>query len=567
MWPSPLGMCTKAGCLASMLVAASGQAQLQLGGGADGWEEGQWYVQVDGVMGGKSSGNVEYSNGTMVFSGSINLDGGGFSSVRKRKGESMDFSSYAGLVVELESEILGSSERGAPLGLHVELGDSSWFGFSAAVAVPFSQGPEREPSRIFIPMDGFDRADVRGFACSLCKLNTKKVDEVSVYVLFQSGPFDVRVRGITAVPVKPVEPLPSTPSVNLTSAAVSSLISETIVSGGALYDKDYKELCAAIYATTARQILAATGPSLSLRSLACVGLRQAAAAPTSKAVQAWSLRKTFDAIRADLDGTGRIPDSRYPASVRGPWLPEPGVGADSCDDLEASNEPATPVLATAPASNAQPASSVEGILGPFVGMGISGYNDFGRASASSAAACTAKCLQEPKCRSVDYGARGNVAGECWLSTADRASVGAAYRAWDLYDYYERDSSMSGLTASGGDQVSGASSEDTSDDKNFLMGSAAPNRSRKDDPKRSQNDDLNTMFWVVMAVVLVLGAASGAGAFLVCKRRNSPKHFTGNKMDSFDNASITAMGSTLSDPTVVVVGQPVHQDENNFNCKV
>jgi hypothetical protein len=43
-------------------------------------------------------------------------------------------------------------------------------------------------------------------------------------------------------------------------------------------------------------------------------------------------------------------------------------------------------------------------------------------------------------RSFDWGARGSVAGECWLSTADRASAGDAYTAWGSYDYYEVDAS-------------------------------------------------------------------------------------------------------------------------------
>ena len=56
-------------------------ADLRLDGGAEfGWETNKWKVVVDGVMGGKSLGSLEFldSDRTMVFSGNIDLDGGDF---------------------------------------------------------------------------------------------------------------------------------------------------------------------------------------------------------------------------------------------------------------------------------------------------------------------------------------------------------------------------------------------------------------------------------------------------------------------------------------------------------
>merc|ERR1712039_381623 len=55
---------------------------------------------------------------------------------------------------------------------------------------------------------------------------------------------------------------------------------------------------------------------------------------------------------------------------------------------------------------------------------------------NSPAECAEACTQTANCRSFDYGARGNVMGQCWLSRADRNSAGNAYRRWELYDYYE-----------------------------------------------------------------------------------------------------------------------------------
>merc|ERR1719428_1844853 len=80
---------------------------------------------------------------------------------------------------------------------------------------------------------------------------------------------------------------------------------------------------------------------------------------------------------------------------------------------------------------------ITGFIGPFERMGISGYNDLGSSKVGGAPECAAKCLKDPLCRSFDFGARQQVKGECWLSTADRDSVGSAFSSWPLYDYYER----------------------------------------------------------------------------------------------------------------------------------
>merc|ERR1712083_221746 len=79
---------------------------------------------------------------------------------------------------------------------------------------------------------------------------------------------------------------------------------------------------------------------------------------------------------------------------------------------------------------------VDGFEGPFSGMGISGYNDLGKHMVGGPAECADLCLDTALCSSFDYGARGNVEGECWLSTADRNSAGSAYTEWVYYDYYE-----------------------------------------------------------------------------------------------------------------------------------
>eukprot|EP00928_Gymnodinium_smaydae_P007819 TRINITY_DN1279_c0_g2_i3.p1 TRINITY_DN1279_c0_g2~~TRINITY_DN1279_c0_g2_i3.p1 ORF type:complete len:756 (+),score=115.66 TRINITY_DN1279_c0_g2_i3:69-2336(+) len=446
--PRKNASCSRSCFVSFLLLAKCCRAELYLGGGPDGWNGQGWYVQVDGVMGGRSSGQVDFTNDSMIFSGNIVVDGGGFASVRKRFGGAKDFSGYSGIHVVFESEV-HSSKKEAPVGLHLQLGDDSWYSFAAAMAVPYSQGPRRQVCEVFIPMAAFSRASNMGSVCPSCKLNTRSVNELDVYVLFQQGAFEVRLRSIRAVTTKPF--FPTVPTTILTSADVSELLGAAIESGGYLYDKGYRELCTAVYLTTARQILAATGPSSPLRSIACVGLRRAAAAE-SQADKAWILRKVFDAIGNDIKGVERRGDGSYPSSIQGGWLPAPGETLSACDSLAKSFVESSGTPAAEPGALANGTKNVleSRFLGPFTGMGISGYNDLGFSSVSTPEECARKCAQDSRCKSFDYGARGNVAGECWLSTANRESAGSAYTQWNLYDYYERSAVIdAGLDANSG----------------------------------------------------------------------------------------------------------------------
>jgi hypothetical protein len=74
--------------------------------------------------------------------------------------------------------------------------------------------------------------------------------------------------------------------------------------------------------------------------------------------------------------------------------------------------------------------------GPFVGMGITGHNDFDLMRVSGPVDCAEECAKTSGCVSFDYGAKGMVMGECWLSRADRKLAGHAYEHWPLYNYYE-----------------------------------------------------------------------------------------------------------------------------------
>jgi monofunctional biosynthetic peptidoglycan transglycosylase len=44
----------------------------------------EWFTVLDGVMGGRSDGRIQVTEGRLQFSGRLNTDGGGFASLRSR---------------------------------------------------------------------------------------------------------------------------------------------------------------------------------------------------------------------------------------------------------------------------------------------------------------------------------------------------------------------------------------------------------------------------------------------------------------------------------------------------
>lgn len=62
-----------------------------------------WYVVVDGVMGGKSQGSIEYTNTSIVFSGKVSLENnGGFTSIRTKE-HNFDLSKYSTVAIRYKS--------------------------------------------------------------------------------------------------------------------------------------------------------------------------------------------------------------------------------------------------------------------------------------------------------------------------------------------------------------------------------------------------------------------------------------------------------------------------------
>lgn len=66
-------------------------------------DDSGWYVLNDDVMGGRSEGGFVIEEGELIFSGSTNTAGGGFSSIRT-KDLLMDMSDYAGIRLRVKGD-------------------------------------------------------------------------------------------------------------------------------------------------------------------------------------------------------------------------------------------------------------------------------------------------------------------------------------------------------------------------------------------------------------------------------------------------------------------------------
>lgn len=274
-----------------------------------------------------------------------------------------------------------------------------------------------------------------GWTCNSCKLDASRVNALDVYVLFQEGPFEVRIRSIVAV--TDVHPTSVPVVVMQSDDDISRFLKATVASGAYLYDKSYLELCIATYNSSLNTVMVANGPSNSIKGVACAGL--SGAGEGTKSDRAWLLRDTIDAILADLSGTAR--------GNRQSWLPDQNsaaVALDACavppskpsfEFTDSSISPPEMRESSSPGSSVD-IDPIKNFDGPFSGMGITGHNDLGFSIVDNPKVCAQKCRNDARCQSFDYGARQAVIGECWLSTGTRKSVGADYTSWPLYDYYE-----------------------------------------------------------------------------------------------------------------------------------
>ena len=147
-----------------------------------------WYTQNDNVMGGRSEGGFKIEEGELIFAGSTNTDGGGFSSIRTRP-FTVDLSEYDGIQLRLKADgrqytwqlQTKARRRGWRVSYWAEFDtvDGEW----DTVRIPFSR---------FYPQ-------FRGFKLDGPELDTSEVTEFALYIYDKKdGPFELHLDRVDA---------------------------------------------------------------------------------------------------------------------------------------------------------------------------------------------------------------------------------------------------------------------------------------------------------------------------------------------------------------------------------
>jgi NADH dehydrogenase [ubiquinone] 1 alpha subcomplex assembly factor 1 len=151
--------------------AASKSALMLTDFAADSPELG-WYVQNDNVMGGRSEGGFETTSGELIFAGSTNTNGGGFSSIRTRPFEELDVSKYDGIQLRVKGD-------GRRYTWQLQT-NARYRGFAVSYWAEFDT-PDGEWSTINIPFAKF-YPQFRGFKLDGPELNRSEITEFGLYI-------------------------------------------------------------------------------------------------------------------------------------------------------------------------------------------------------------------------------------------------------------------------------------------------------------------------------------------------------------------------------------------------
>jgi hypothetical protein len=147
-----------------------------------------WYVQNDNVMGGRSEGGFKTEPGTLIFAGSTNTNGGGFSSIRTRPFE-LDLSKYKGIQLRVKGDGRRYTWQLQTTALYRRYPVSYWAEFETR---------EGEWSTINIPFANF-YPQVRGFKLDGPELDPSKITEFGLYIYDnRDGPFELRLESVKA---------------------------------------------------------------------------------------------------------------------------------------------------------------------------------------------------------------------------------------------------------------------------------------------------------------------------------------------------------------------------------
>ena len=147
-----------------------------------------WYVQNDNVMGGRSEGGFKQGEDELIFAGSTNTNGGGFSSIRTQPFK-LDLSSDDGIQLRVKADgrrytwqlQTNALWRGSRISYWAEFDTTN--GEWATINIPFAK---------FYPQ-------FRGFKLDGPELDPEQITEMGLYIYDkQDGPFELHLDSIQA---------------------------------------------------------------------------------------------------------------------------------------------------------------------------------------------------------------------------------------------------------------------------------------------------------------------------------------------------------------------------------
>lgn len=146
-----------------------------------------WRAVNDNVMGGRSSGGPQYRDGELVFSGSINTDGGGFSSIRAPLASGA-LAGVDGLKLTIRSD-----GRGYRLTLR---SDVQYRGVDVAYRAEIAVARPGEWSDSVVLFDDLEPS-VRGRSVPAPAFDPAKAASIGIIISDgEDGPFELAVRSI-----------------------------------------------------------------------------------------------------------------------------------------------------------------------------------------------------------------------------------------------------------------------------------------------------------------------------------------------------------------------------------
>lgn len=294
---------------------SSGNSQegtLALDGGAGGWAS-SWYYQADTVMGGRSSGSFtileddcpepmpdswegsEDACCPLHFTGELSLVGGGFTSLRRGVQPTLDLSAYSGIQIRFDALGLGED----PLAYHLRVASASdspyWWAITRGHAFVASERcvdtsdddiRDEKTCTVYVPFVDFTGHSRTGQSEVSTPMSLTDINSFSVYLLFQEGAFDLKLRSLDAVttPSTPTSPALA-PGAGLSEAQAA--LRRAISSGAPLYNKGYHDLCAVLYQSASEAVVISLPDSEAASGLR-IALEEASSMTWTN--KAWHLR-------------------------------------------------------------------------------------------------------------------------------------------------------------------------------------------------------------------------------------------------------------------------------------